>query len=300
MSNQTISDPENPWMIAIRPKTLPAAASPVFVGLALAYSDHGMKLWPALACLLTALLLQIGSNLANDVYDYEKGVDGLQRLGPTRVTQAGLLSPKQVKRFMWIVLGVTGIIGFTLVLQGGWVIFWLGIAAILSAIAYTGGPLPLGYHGLGDIFVFIFFGLVATIGTYYLQTGSVQSYVWWMASAVGFLTVNILVVNNLRDVDHDAQAGKKTLAVRLGAKGSRIQYIFLMSISYLIPVYLVVAEYFPLWVLLTWVSLPYGIYLAKYVTLNSGKALNRTLAGTGQLELMYSILFAIGILSSEL
>jgi len=288
------------WLLAARPKTLPAAASPVIVGSALAFADDHFKIFPAAACLLAALLLQIGSNLANDVFDYEKGADAGDRLGPTRVTQAGWLTPRQVKGGMGLVFGLTAIIGLYLIFEGGWPILVLGVAAILSAIAYTGGPFPLGYHGLGDFFVFIFFGLAATAGTYFVQAGSVSTSVWGMAIAMGFLTVNILVVNNLRDIENDRKVAKKTLAVRIGARGAQIEYFVLMMSAYLIPTLLWLGQLISPWGLLTWLSFPGALRWARYLTQNMGKILNKALAGTGRVELMYSLLFSLGMVVASL
>ncbi|MFM8426495.1 MAG: 1,4-dihydroxy-2-naphthoate octaprenyltransferase, partial [Chloroflexota bacterium] len=162
------------WWLAIRPRTLPAAASGVAMGCALAWYDGSFQLLPALACLLIALLLQIGSNVANDVFDFERGADTAERLGPVRVTQAGFLTPTQVKRGMVVIFGLAAMLGLYLAALRGWTVIWLGAAAILSAVAYTGGPYPLGYHGLGDVFVFLFFGLAAVAGTYFVQVGFVS------------------------------------------------------------------------------------------------------------------------------
>jgi 1,4-dihydroxy-2-naphthoate octaprenyltransferase len=266
----------------------------------MAFADNHFKPGPALICLLVALFLQIGSNLANDVFDYEKGADAGERLGPTRVTQAGLLTPNQVKWGMWGVFGVTSRLGISLIIVGGWQILVVGVTAILSAIAYTGGPFPLGYHGLGDLFVFVFFGLAATAGSYYIQAGAVTSSVWWMAAAMGFLTVNILVVNNLRDIENDRAVNKKTLAVRFGTKGARVEYIILMIAAYLIPVYVWGTGITSLWGLITWVSLPIAIRWARFVTQKSGRALNQALAGTGQVELIYALLYTLGMILSGL
>ena len=172
--------PTQIWMLAIRPKTLPAATAPVIVGGSLAYLSDGFRLGGFFVCLLVALLLQIGSNLANDVFDFEKGVDRAERLGPTRVTQSGMLTPNQVKSGMVVVFGISSVLGVYLIYEGGWPILILGVAAILSAVAYTGGPYPLGYHGLGDLFVFIFFGLAATTGTYYILVGTINTAAWMM------------------------------------------------------------------------------------------------------------------------
>jgi 1,4-dihydroxy-2-naphthoate octaprenyltransferase len=190
----------NTWMLAIRPRTLPAAAAGVIMGSALAWRDGFFRLDAAFACLLTALLLQIGSNLANDVFDFERGTDTPERLGPVRVTQAGLLTPSQIKVGLAVVFALAALFGLYLAWLGGWPIIIIGIAAILSAIAYTGGPFPLGYYGLGDLFVFIFFGLASVAGTYYVQAGFVSAAAWWMSIPPGLIITAILVVNNLRDL----------------------------------------------------------------------------------------------------
>ena len=288
------------WFLAIRPKTLPAAAAPVIVGAMLAFREGRFHLVPALVCLIAALLLQIGSNLANDVFDFEKGSDSGERLGPTRVTQAGLLMPSQVKRGMSIVFGLTSLCGVYLISQGGWPILVLGVTAILSAIAYTGGPYPLGYHGLGDLFVFIFFGLGATVGTYYVQTLKAPLTVWCMAVAMGLLTVNILVVNNLRDLENDHRTGKKTMAVRLGENGARIEYLLCMLIAFMIPVILWSVEKISVWSLIVLVLIPQGVQLVRDLCKKTGQTLNKTLAATGRFELFYAILFSIGIMLEKL
>ena len=283
------------WVLAVRPKTLPAAASPVIIGTALAIYDGYLQWIPALVALCSALLLQIGSNLANDVYDYEKGSDSRDRLGPIRVTQSGLLTAPEVKRGMWIIFGVAAMLGFYLYLHAGWVILVIGLAAVFSAIAYTGGPYPLGYHGLGDLFVFIFFGLVATVGTYFIQVGATTSTVWWMGTAVGMLIVNVLVVNNLRDIDGDRLSGKKTLAVRLGRNGTRMEYWIGMSCAYMIPLSLWIQGNLPATSLIVGLSLPMSWFLLRSICHDSGARLNNTLARTGQLSLIYALLFAIGL-----
>ena len=288
------------WLLASRPKTLPAAAAPVIVGSALAYFDGSFHLGPALACLLAALLLQIGSNLANDVFDYEKGADQGERHGPLRVTQAGLLTPGQVKRGMLLVFGISALLGLYLTFVGSWPILALGLAAILSAVAYTGGPFPLGYHGLGDLFVFIFFGLAAVAGTYYVQVLTVTSPVWWMSVSMGLLTVAILVVNNLRDIENDRLAGKHTLAVRFGERGAQLEYILCLLIAYSVPVALWGAGKLPLLSLLFFLTIPNAMRLVQAIYTDHGKALNKTLAGTGQLELLYALTFALGLIIDSL
>ena len=240
------------WILAIRPRTLPAAAAGVVMGAALTWQDGYFRFDATLVCLLTALLLQIGSNLANDVFDFERGTDTAERLGPTRVTQAGLLTPKQVKIGMAVVFGLASLLGLYLALLGGWVILIVGIAAIISAIAYTGGPFPIGYHGLGDIFVFIFFGLASVAGTYYIQAGFISPAVWWMTIPPGLIITAILVVNNLRDLENDRKAGKHTMAVRLGEKGTKIKYVACMVIAYLVLIPIAWAGLIPWMTLLAW------------------------------------------------
>jgi 1,4-dihydroxy-2-naphthoate polyprenyltransferase len=283
------------WILAIRPRTLPAAAAGVVMGSALAWRDGFFRLDAALACLLTALLLQIGSNLANDVFDFERGTDTPDRLGPVRVTQAGLLRPSQVKYGMAVVFGLSALVGLYLVWLGGWPIILIGIAAILSAIAYTGGPLPLGYHGLGDLFVFIFFGLASVAGTYYVQAGFVSSAAWWLTVPPGLIITAILVVNNLRDLEDDRKAGKRTLAVILGERATKTQYVACMVIAYLVLPFAAWGGILPWSALLAWFSLPLAMRAAHLVLTERGRPLNMALAGTGQTALVFSILFWIGL-----
>jgi len=293
--------PLNIWQIgwrAIRPKTLPAAASGVVMGSALAWMDHSFYILTALAALCVALLLQIGSNVANDVYDFERGADTSERFGPVRVTQTGLLTPAQMKRGMWIAFGLAAPFGLYLAYLRGWPVILLGVAAILAAIAYTGGPLPFGYYGLGDVFVFLFFGLMCVAGTYYTQTGSVSAAAWWMSIPVGLMVTDILVVNNLRDLDHDRAAGKHTLAVRIGERWTRIQYVVFMVLAFLLLPVLIWRGVLPAFTILSWLSLPLAWLFTRTVLTQRGPALNAALAGTGQAVLAYSLLFFIGIILS--
>ncbi len=283
------------WALAARPKTLPAAAAGVVTGTALAWRDGQFHPGAALAALCVALLLQIGSNLANDVYDYERGADAGERHGPLRVTQAGLLTPSQVKAGMWSVFGLAALLGLYLAWRAGWTVILVGLAAILSAIAYTGGPFPLGYYGLGDLFVFLFFGLAAVAGTYYVQAGWVSPQAWWMSLPIGWLIVNILVVNNLRDIAADRLAGKRTLAVRWGESGARLEYALLLAASYLILPLLAVLGVLPWGSLLAWLSLPLGWRSLQIVLTQHGRPLNAALAGSGQTVLLYSVLFFLGL-----
>lgn len=295
MSAPTSTNALSAWISAVRPRTLFAAAAPVAVGSAIAIRDSGFALWPALAALLGALLLQVGSNLANDVFDFQRGADAPDRVGPLRVTQAGLLTPAQVMRGMWIVFALSLIPGLYLAARGGWPVVAIGVSAIAAAILYTGGPFPYGYKGLGEIFVFVFFGLVAVSGTYYVQTSTLT----WLAIAasvpIGLLTSAILSVNNLRDMGPDRAAGKITLAVRLGMRGARIEYLLLLGLAFAAPPALFAAGLASAWVMLTWLSAPLAERQARIVVTQSGAALNAALAGTALLTFVFSLLFAAGL-----
>ena len=287
------------WLLAARPKTLPAAAAPVVVGTAVAVAEELFRPGPALAALTGALLLQIGSNLANDVFDFQRGADAGERLGPLRITQAGLRSPAQVKAAMALVFGLVALIGLYLVWVGGWPILIVGLLSILAAVAYTGGPFPLGYHGLGDLFVFLFFGLVAVCGTYYVQAGRLSALAWWSAVPIGLLATAILVVNNLRDIQSDRAAGKRTLAVRLGVRGARMEYLLLVGTALLVPVLMWAAGATGPWVLLTWLAVLVGRGTIKLVLASEGRVLNQALAGTARLELVYAALLSLGVILSR-
>ena len=266
------------------------------MGSALAWYEGVFRFDAFLACLLTALLLQIGSNLANDVFDFERGTDTAERLGPTRVTQSGLLTPAQVKIGMLVVFGSASLLGLYLASLGGWPIIVLGLAAILSAIAYTGGPFPLGYHGLGDIFVFIFFGLVSVAGTYYIQAGSISPAVWWMTVPPGLIITAILVVNNLRDLENDRKGGKNTMAVILGERATKIEYFICMAAAYLMIPLAAYGKIIPWATMSSWLSLIFAWRAARLVLTQSGRPLNLALAATGQTALSFSILFWLGLL----
>lgn len=283
-------------MMAIRPRTLPAAAASAIVGSALAFTDGKFQPGPALAALLVGVLLQIGANFANDVFDFHKGADTQDRLGPVRVTQAGLVTPAQMLVWTGIVFGLAGLAGLYLTLAGGWPVVIIGVCSILAALAYTGGPFPFGYHGLGDLFVFIFFGLVAVCGTYYVQALEVPMQCIWAAVPMGLLITAILVVNNLRDIETDRKAGKKTLAVRLGAAGAQREYVLCLVGAYLTPIGFWLAGGATPWVLLSWLSLPYAIPIVKTIFRVKGRPLNKALAATGQLTLFFALLFSAGLI----
>ncbi len=281
------------WLLAARPKTLPAAVGPVLVGTALAYAD-GLFAWlPALAALLASLLLQIGSNFANDYFDHFKGADTADRQGPTRVTAAGLLSPQQMRLGIAVVFGLAALVGLYLIYVGGWPVLAAGAAAIVAALAYTGGPFPYGYYGLGELFVFLFFGLVAVLGTYYVQAGTVSGDAWLVALPVGMLITAVLIVNNYRDRFTDARAGKRTLAVLLGPRGARIEYGVALALAYAMP--LLLAWRRGGWLLLPLLTLPLAWRAARELQTRDGRALNQTLAGTARLSLLFSVLLALGL-----
>ena len=287
------------WGLAIRPRTLPAGAAGVVMGSALAWADGRFRPGAFLACLAAALLLQIGSNLANDVFDFERGTDTPERLGPTRVTQSGLLSPAQVKGGMAVAFGVAALLGIYIAWLGGWPIIVIGIAAILAAIAYTGGPFPLGYHGLGEVFVFLFFGVASVAGTYFVQAGAVSAAAWWMTLPPGLVITAILVVNNLRDIDLDRKGRKLTLAVRLGEGVTKGEYLVCMIAAYLVLPLAAMFGVVPWWALLAWLSLPLAFRATRVVLTQKGRPLNAALADTGLVAFLFSLLFWVGLLVSR-
>lgn len=214
------------WLFAIRPKTLTVSLAPVILGTALAYHDGYFSTYYLTLTLAAALLIQIGTNLSNDYFDFQKGADTHERIGPVRVTQAGLISPQKVKMAFILAFGLAACTGLLLVFRGGWPILLIGIASILSGLAYTAGPYALAYMGLGELFVLVFFGPVAVLGTYYIQALSFSWTAFWVGISIGLLACAILVVNNLRDIEQDRKANKKTLAVRFGRNFASYEYVF--------------------------------------------------------------------------
>ena len=298
------------WVAAARPQTLPAAAAPVIVGVGLAVHDGVAAVAPAVAAFVGAALIQIGTNFANDYYDAIQGADTDDREGFTRVTQAGLIEPRQVKAAMYLTFAAAVVVGSYLVYVGGVPILVIGLLSVISGIAYTGGPYPLGYHGLGDLFVFVFFGVIAVTGTYYVQAAAVLADPLTTTIPAGTITLeavvaslpiaaistNILVVNNIRDKAEDETTGKRTLAVRFGYRFSRAEYIGLLAVAYLVPVWLWLATEFSMTVLLPLVTLPVAIRVAETIrTETSGAALNPALETTGKLLAGYALLFGVGL-----
>lgn len=284
------------WLLASRPATLTAAVVPVFVGAACAEAQEGFHFWTSLACLACAIFIQVGTNFANDVFDFEKGADTQDRLGPVRAVQAGLLTPSQVRKGMWLAFGLTGLCALYLAAIGGWPLLGLGVLAIASGIAYTGGPYPLGYNGLGDLFVIAFFGFVAVAGTAYVNLLTVPEIAWWSAIPVGFLATAILVVNNLRDLPTDAASGKRTLAVRFGRRAALLEYGALLLVSYAIPGVLHARGLAGPWIYLPWLTAPMAVRLASQIQQRQGRDLNAVLIATARLLLAYGLMFTVGIL----
>jgi len=283
------------WVLASRPATLTAALCPVLVGTAVAEVSGGMRVGPALAALFGAFMIQIATNFANDVFDHEKGADTHERLGPTRAVQAGLLTPRQVRAGLLVTVGLAALAGLYLTAVAGWPIMVIGVLSVLSGIAYTGGPYPLGYHGLGDVFVFVFFGLVAVCGTVFVQTGGVPALGWVAAVPVGAIATAVLVVNNVRDRETDARAGKRTLAVRFGRRFGVLEYGALLAVGYLAPVVLVVGLGQSRWVLLPILTAPMGVRLFRALATTEGRGLNACLVGTAKLLLVVGVLLSVGL-----
>jgi 1,4-dihydroxy-2-naphthoate octaprenyltransferase len=285
------------WAQAARPATLPAAIVPVAVGTAVAIRSGEFHLLPCLVTLAAAMLIQIGTNFANDLFDFQKGADTAARLGPARVTQSGLISVKEVARATLITFGLSVLAGIYLVTVGGWPILLVGIAAIVAGVCYTGGPWPLGYHGLGDVFVFIFFGLVAVVGTYYVQAGTVSGRALAASIPVGLLCTAIIIVNNVRDIDTDRAAGKRTLAVRIGRAATSAEYRIVVGLAYVVPLALWLGRAGSWLFWLPWLTAPIAWRLARIVSLAAdGPRLNSALKSTGRLHLLFGALFALSLI----
>lgn len=285
------------WVGAARLRTLPAAVVPVVVGTAVAAASGGVRWGPALAALAGSLAIQIGTNFANDVFDAEKGADGPDRVGPLRAVSAGLISAAAMKRAMIAAFGVATLLGLYLVSVAGWPVIAIGVASIVSGIAYTGGPWPLGYHGLGDLFVMIFFGFVAVCGTAFVQLGHVPCLAYAAAVPVGAIATAIIVVNNVRDRATDVVVGKRTLAVRFGRRAALVEYAALLALAYAVPIGLAACGH--RWAWLPLVSAPVALQrLRAVIAASDGPTYNRCLAATGQLLLLHGVLFAIGLVVS--
>jgi 1,4-dihydroxy-2-naphthoate octaprenyltransferase len=288
----------NAWLLAARPRTLVAGLVPIAVGSAIAASQGVSRPGVAALAALTALLLQITANLANDVFDFERGADDTDRLGPARAVATGLLTPAAVRRATLVCAAAAAVAGLGLVWIGGWPIAIAGAASLVAAIAYTGGPWPLGYHGLGDLCTFLFFGVVGVAGSYYVQAGELSGLALAASIPVGCLVTAILVVNNVRDLDSDARVGKRTLAVRMGRRATRVYYATLLGVAYLGALGLGFAVGVPRAALFPLASILLAFPLLRTVmTRTDGPALNGALAGTARLTLVFGLLFALGFLA---
>jgi 1,4-dihydroxy-2-naphthoate polyprenyltransferase len=285
------------WLLAARPRTLPAAIAPVLVGTALAGSEDVFRALPFVAALVGSVFIQIGTNLSNDYSDARRGADTEDRLGPVRVTAGGLMPPRRVLIGTYVAFGVAVAAGLYLAAVAGGELLVVGAASILAGVLYTGGPRPYGYEGLGELFVFLFFGIVAVAGSYFVQTEELRWEAFALAVPVGLLAAAILVVNNVRDIETDRRAGKLTLAVKLGRENARTLFAAMVVVAFLVPPLLVPA--LSAWVLLPVAALPLAPPLVRTVaTRTDGPALNGALAGTGRLLAVYSLLLAGGVLLS--
>jgi len=283
------------WVEAARPATLWAAVVPVLVGAAVVVAGGVPRWWALAAALFGAGCIQIGTNFANDVFDAEKGADTDARLGPRRAVQAGLISAGAMRRAMVLAFALAALAGIYLVFVAGWPVVVIGSLSVVAGVAYTGGPWPLGYHGLGDVLVLIFFGFVAVGGTVWVGSGELPWVALGAGLAIGALATAILVVNNLRDAATDGPAGKRTLAVRFGRRFAVAEYVSLLAIAEVTPLGLWATGLARPWVLLPMCSLPLAVVLAWRLSQLSGRALNPLLGRTAQLLLVYGILLATGL-----
>jgi 1,4-dihydroxy-2-naphthoate polyprenyltransferase len=288
------------WLMAARVRTLPAAIAPVLVGTSLAGFAHVFHPLRFIAALVGAIFIQVGTNLSNDYSDARRGADTEDRLGPVRVTAGGLVPPKRVLVATYISFGVAVLAGIYLIAVAGWQLLIVGAASILAGVLYTGGPRPYGYEGLGEAFVFLFFGIVAVAGSYFVQVKHLNWEAFALAVPVGLLAASILVVNNVRDIETDRRAGKRTLAVRLGRERTRALFAAMIYVAYLLaPVTWLFGPLKP-WVILPWLTLPVAAPIVRTVRNHvDGASLNQALAQTGLLQLSFCTLLAAGILLSR-
>jgi 1,4-dihydroxy-2-naphthoate octaprenyltransferase len=288
------------WLMAARPRTLPAAIAPVLVGTSLAGFTHVFHPLRFLAALLGALFIQVGTNLSNDYSDARRGADTEDRLGPVRVTAGGLVPPRQVLVATYVTFGLAVLAGVYLIVVAGWQLLIVGAASILAGVAYTGGPRPYGYEGLGEVFVFLFFGVVAVAGSFFVQVRHLSWEAFALAVPVGLLAAAILVVNNTRDIDSDRRAGKRTLAVKLGRERTRAMFVAVYALAYLLTPVTWLFGPTTAWVLLPWLTLPLAAAVVRIVrTRTDGPSLNGALARSGMLQLAFCALLSAGLLLSR-
>ena len=288
------------WLMAARPRTLPAAVAPVLVGTALAGFAHVFHPLRFIAALIGAVFIQVGTNLSNDYSDARRGADSEDRLGPVRVTAGGLVPPRSVLIATYVSFGIAVLAGIYLVAVAGWQLLIVGGASILAGVLYTGGPRPYGYEGLGEVFVFLFFGIVAVVGSYFVQVTHLSWEAFALAVPVGLLASAILVVNNVRDIETDRRAGKRTLAVRLGRERTRDLFAVMVYAAYLLTPVTWIFGPLTAWVLLPWLTLPLAAPIVRTVRNHAdGASLNEALAQTGILQLSFCTLLAAGLLLSR-
>lgn len=287
------------WLMAARVRTLPASIAPVLVGTALAgylHTFHGLRF---LAALIGAVFIQVGTNLSNDYSDARRGADSEDRLGPVRVTAGGLVPPRSALRATYITFGIAVLAGAYLIAVAGWELLLVGAASILAGVLYTGGPRPYGYEGLGEVFVFLFFGIVAVAGSFFVQVKYVNWDAFALAVPVGLLAAGTLVVNNFRDIETDRRAGKRTLAVRLGRERTRVLYAVMVYLAFVLAPVTWLFGSLSAWVLLPWLTLPLAAPVVRIVrNRTDGPSLNQALAQGGILQLAFCVLLAAGLLLS--
>jgi 1,4-dihydroxy-2-naphthoate octaprenyltransferase len=288
------------WLMASRLRTLPAAIAPVLVGTALAGFEHAFHPLRFVAALFGAIFIQVGTNLSNDYSDARRGADADDRLGPVRVTAGGLVPPSQVLVATYVSFGLAVLAGIYLIVVAGWLLLAIGAASILAGVLYTGGPRPYGYAGLGEAFVFLFFGVVAVAGSYYVQVTHLEWEAFALSVPVGLLAAAILVVNNVRDIDSDRRADKRTLAVKLGRERTRVMFAVTVYAAYPLALVTWLAGPLTAWVALSWLSLPLAAALVRIVrTRTDGPSLNGALARSGMLQLCFCLLLSAGLLLSR-
>jgi 1,4-dihydroxy-2-naphthoate octaprenyltransferase len=288
------------WLMAARPRTLPAAIAPVLVGTSLAGFAHVFHPLRFVAALLGALFIQVGTNLSNDYSDARRGADADDRLGPVRVTAGGLVPPRQVLVATYVTFGLAVLAGVYLVVVAGWQLLIVGAASILAGVAYTGGPRPYGYEGLGEAFVFLFFGVVAVAGSFFVQVKHLSWEAFALSVPVGLLAAAILVVNNVRDIDSDRRAGKRTLAVKLGRERTRGLFAAVVYLAYLLAPVTWLFGPTTAWVMLPWLTLPLATAVVRLVrSRTDGPSLNGALARSGMLQLAFCVLLSAGLLLSR-
>ncbi len=281
------------WIEATRPKTLPAGATPVGIAGAAAFHDGVFSFWVCALALICSLLIQIITNFINEIYDAKKGADTEERVGPRRAVAEGIINPREMRNVTIVLIMITFVLGLLLVFEGGWPILAIGLFSFLFAWLYTGGPYPLAYLGISDIFVLIFFGITAVCGTYYIQAQTLPLEIFLISLAPGFLSMNILGVNNMRDIETDVKAGKITLAVRLGRKNANRLYLALNIAAFAVPVVIAfLAGNF--WMLISLAAFPLSVKITRDVLKSSGPAMNKLLAGTGKLLIIHSLLIMTG------